>query len=1089
MKRGCGMDTSEPGSAAEEEEERAPEPRPRTRSNPEGAEDRALSAQSSVGNRSEGEGEAASADGSPQGTAPAPHGPAWPGPGPHTEVQVKTPRVNCPEKVIICLDLAEEMALPKLESFNGSKTNALNISQKMIEMFVRTKHKIDKCHEFALVVVNNDATWLSGFTSDPREVCSCLYDLETVVCKSFNLEGLFNLIQQKIELPVTENVQTIPPPYVVRTILVFGRPGCQPQFSMSEHMKKMLQCPYFFFDVVYIHNGVEEKDDETSWKVNVGWGILSAAAGDVSPPLCPLPRRCTASSAAWTPKAPTTSTRCCCRGRPWSCTTAWPSCWRTRCSAPSRHTQPTGCWRRMSPRRSRPPSDRGDAGPGMVLGEREGAVPDPCCADAVAPVPGLGTGGQEDGKRAMDRERGHGVRLLRDWGPQRAWGWSPAEDPEVLGSSLSFLTEDATKGSICAALPEAGSLLQEPGGCSGLRGPLPSLSIPSLAPWPQGDPGGSAVPPHPLASSTLLSDGDELREGPRSRTMVGGSGGPPQVLPQPCARVAPGPRPPQVFGPGGSLRPPQRCTGALGKLGALAEAPGHGGSAGDSSSDSECFLSALETLGARCCSAGLEPGEAPSPDGAGAGATELPPPSSPPTPERVQGGGFAGASGAAPCCEDASGDVGELLTQLQGCSLQGSPPCTPGPLPRLITGGVIPQEPLVYPHVTPRTRSRLLASAKRFGASSSSSLFGDTLEMPRRPPRVRAPQGVPRDPATTSGRCGTPQGTDVCSGDREETGSVGDTVLLPRAPSSSPGASPTVLLVPGGPQCPPSDAQGSPGSSPTVLLIPDHPQCPPSDAQGSPGSSPTMLLIPDHPQCPPSDAQGSSGSSPTVLLVPGGPQCPPSDAQGSSGSSPTALLVPGRPQCPPADAQGSSGSSPTALLIPGDPQCPPSDAQGSSGSSPTALLIPGHPQCPPADAQGSPCATFRVPEGGSGCQDPLPLETPQPLRLHRRFCRLLAPRAPAVPPGPQEHLECEERDRAPTERHSPGHEDTAPPRPLSDEGLRRRLRALGDEPGPITALTRQLYLRRLEKLLRTPRNRPVGACGVPHGLAGPCGLA
>ncbi|NXE30921.1 BABA1 protein, partial [Ardeotis kori] len=254
------MDTSEPGSAAEEEEEKAMEPRPRTRSNPEGAEDRALSAQASVGNRSEGEGEAASADDSPQGTA-APDGTAWPAPAIPTEVQVKTPRVNCPEKVIICLDLAEEMALPKLESFNGSKTNALNISQKMIEMFVRTKHKIDKCHEFALVVVNNDATWvsgavgmgtgtgtgtaphpshagssqLSGFTSDPREVCSCLYDLETIVCKSFSIPPPRS--QQKIELPVTENVQTIPPPYVVRTILVFGRPGCQPQFSMSEHMK------------------------------------------------------------------------------------------------------------------------------------------------------------------------------------------------------------------------------------------------------------------------------------------------------------------------------------------------------------------------------------------------------------------------------------------------------------------------------------------------------------------------------------------------------------------------------------------------------------------------------------------------------------------------------------------------------------------------------------------------------------------------------------------------------------------------------------------------------------------------------------
>lgn len=36
--------------------------------------------------------------------------------------------------------------------------------------------------------------------------------------------------------------------------------------------QKMLQCPYFFFDVVYIHNGAEEKEDETSWKVSAGRG-------------------------------------------------------------------------------------------------------------------------------------------------------------------------------------------------------------------------------------------------------------------------------------------------------------------------------------------------------------------------------------------------------------------------------------------------------------------------------------------------------------------------------------------------------------------------------------------------------------------------------------------------------------------------------------------------------------------------------------------------------------------------------------------------------------------------------------------------
>lgn len=29
----------------------------------------------------------------------------------------------------------------------------------------------------------------------------------------------------------------------------------------------MLQCPYFFFDVIYIHNGAEEKEEDLRWKV------------------------------------------------------------------------------------------------------------------------------------------------------------------------------------------------------------------------------------------------------------------------------------------------------------------------------------------------------------------------------------------------------------------------------------------------------------------------------------------------------------------------------------------------------------------------------------------------------------------------------------------------------------------------------------------------------------------------------------------------------------------------------------------------------------------------------------------------------
>lgn len=32
-------------------------------------------------------------------------------------------------------------------------------------------------------------------------------------------------------------------------------------------LQKMFQCPYFFFDVVYIHNGTEEKEEQLSWQV------------------------------------------------------------------------------------------------------------------------------------------------------------------------------------------------------------------------------------------------------------------------------------------------------------------------------------------------------------------------------------------------------------------------------------------------------------------------------------------------------------------------------------------------------------------------------------------------------------------------------------------------------------------------------------------------------------------------------------------------------------------------------------------------------------------------------------------------------
>uniref|UniRef100_A0A8V1A9M9 Ankyrin repeat and LEM domain containing 1 n=1 Tax=Gallus gallus TaxID=9031 RepID=A0A8V1A9M9_CHICK len=266
-------------------------------------------------------------------------------------------------------------------------------------------------------------------------------------------------------------------------------------------------------------------------------------------------------------------------------------------------------------------------------------------------------------------------------------------------------------------------------------------------------------------------------------------------------------------------------------------------------------------------------------------------------------------------------------------------------------------------------RARLQASAARLSASSSSSssLFDASLEKPRRPPRVRAPRGVPRDPGTTPGHCVALGGEDVSRGDGESTVSSDDTQILPRPPSQ------------------PSSPMGTSSSSPTVLL-----------AHGDHGCA----------QNPLSGAQGSL--SPTVLLGPGGhshPQDSPSDARGS----PSSTVLPG----------------------PGDSDNPPDSPSHIQGSTPAT--DPGVPE----------------------------------------------PRTPPMPRTPTDHSPhrpVEPNGCPPTERRSPSAEATGPGdgdraqslRVLSDEALLRRLRALGYDPGPITVLTRRVYLRRLEELSRSP---------------------
>lgn len=168
---------------------------------------------------------------------------------------LRLPRVNCPEKIILCLDLSSEMDQPQFKMGNGSKHTPLEMAIRALRIFIQSKTMINPKHEFAIVLLADTVIWYHDFTSDTRDLISALDDVtETRPCHSFSMTSLFDLIAEKIELPEVEHSSIISCPYVVRTVLIYGRSQCVPDFSCSkESQHHLVQSDYFFIDIFYIH--------------------------------------------------------------------------------------------------------------------------------------------------------------------------------------------------------------------------------------------------------------------------------------------------------------------------------------------------------------------------------------------------------------------------------------------------------------------------------------------------------------------------------------------------------------------------------------------------------------------------------------------------------------------------------------------------------------------------------------------------------------------------------------------------------------------------------------------------------------------
>ncbi|XP_063415219.1 BRISC and BRCA1-A complex member 1-like [Mytilus trossulus] len=174
------------------------------------------------------------------------------------------PRINCKEKIVICVDLSSEMDKVTFRSRAGDKWTPLKLVKRALGFFLHSKSRINKLHEYSLVVLHNSAKWVRDFTSNPKEILSFFEDeilLDTIACETFDASALFDVLLKRLDLPAVEgDVSVTPPPYIVRVLMIYGRSHCPIEFRNKESFKQLDSSPYFFVDVMYIHEAPSEEN-------------------------------------------------------------------------------------------------------------------------------------------------------------------------------------------------------------------------------------------------------------------------------------------------------------------------------------------------------------------------------------------------------------------------------------------------------------------------------------------------------------------------------------------------------------------------------------------------------------------------------------------------------------------------------------------------------------------------------------------------------------------------------------------------------------------------------------------------------------
>ncbi|XP_038596517.1 ankyrin repeat and LEM domain-containing protein 1 [Tachyglossus aculeatus] len=371
------------------------------------------------------------------------------------------------------------------------------------------------------------------------------------------------------------------------------------------------------------------------------------------------------------------------------------------------------------------------------------------------------------------------------------------------------------------------------------------------------------------------------------------------------------------------------------------------------------------------------------------------------------------------------------------------PPKTPGspgpgePLSAMLQGILLapPDDPHQesYRFVTLRTPSRLRASASQ-NSSSSTTLFDESLELPRRVQRVRSPpRGAPPGTASPGDDDGDAGSSSHSSS--QLSGNLPHSLSRPGTPLSSPPTSQGGLLIPGGDGPPPlvsSDALAGPGAQPpqnTPGVLDDSSNNFLTDDQSSPDSENSVQ-------------RWLTEEEESWVPQPLWP-CSSYAQRGAEERAPGAQHS-ARPRC------SFSRLSAQGPPLPEPPLSPGGRPLQLSGAEPVEYLYTD-------PVAGHSLIERHLPGTEENASDSSASDTT--IIYDWRSCMGQQSTTPAEAPRLAD---------------------------ISDQDLLRRLRAHGKSPGPVTPFTRKHYLRWLQELqdvspTSVPRRPAAGSSMVPRG--------